>query len=415
MDIRIKKYLTAGFAVFGAAGLMLMPGDAAAGARSAVETCQSMVIPALFPMMFAASFIMESGAAAHLGRRLSAPARVLFGLPGEAGAAVLMAMTGGYPTGAAVISSLRERGAVTRRQAARMALFCVVPGPAFVVGAVGTHLLGSARAGFVILAAQLISVVIMGFLTRFLPESNGVSRMFSHGSSAAFSHGSSKAGTFPHRSSETPTPTPPDDPQFSNAIVAAARKSASSMMTVCAFVILFGAAVSVLRAAGVTRAAANLLTAAGLPRNVAESLLPMMLEVTGGCAGMSRPNTPAGILLLAFCVGFGGLAVHFQVFSMLGDVPVSRPLFFAARLLQGGVACLLTWIMIPLMKIDAAVGGAVPASALPDAPAVAHAMPTAVGSVFLVVMCAMFLFVTNTNHPGASRHPSTEGNLPTSQ
>ena len=370
---RFKKITITGLALLSMAMLILMPQSAADGVRSALDVCQSLVIPALFPMMFIAAFIMDSGVAVWLGRLFSLPSRLLFGLPGEAGIAVLMAMIGGYPTGASVISSLCERKIITSKQASRMILFCVAPSPVFVVGAIGIHLLGSVRVGFVTLAAQLISVILVGFITRFLPGGKNEPPSDNHN-------------------------PPVVNRQLSNAVISAARKAASSIIMVCAFVIIFGAAVSILQGSGILAKIEDLLTSIGVQQQVAGSIIPIMLEVTGNCGtSVIAPNIQTGILLLAFGIGFGGFAVHFQIFSILRDLPVSRPLFFAARLLQGILACLLTCVMLPLMNLDAvidtiSVSASVSGSYLPTL----HAMPTASGSVFLIVMCMMLIFTSDS-------------------
>ena len=47
-------------------------------------------------------------------------------------------------------------------------------------------------------------------------------------------------------------------------------------------------------------------------------------------------------------MGFGGICVHFQIFAALGEVKVSKVLFFFFRILQGLLTALFAHIMMSL-------------------------------------------------------------------
>ena len=354
--------------------LTLMSKDVSAGIRSSIEICQGIVIPSLFPMIFAAVFLAESGAAATIGRVLAPAARFLFGLPGEAGAAVLMAMLGGYPTGASMIASLRERGAITGRQASRMALFCVSAGPAFLVSAVGASLLGSVNLGLLLAGIQILCVIILGIILNIY-DSCFDKRNLSDERTTRIGLKAEDASL--------------EHPAFAEAVVKSAWKAASSMLMICVFVLLFGAVKAVLSGLGVMDMTEGALTRAGLSGHTAASLLPMMLEVVGGCIAAAR----GGIILLAFGIGFGGVAVHFQVFALLKNITFSKPAFFGFRALHGGLSALLAWLLLPLVPDPA-----IPAAAMSGSRQLA--LPSATGAVLLLVLCLMFvLCLPNKSSP----------------
>ena len=101
-----------------------------------------IIVPSLFPYMVLSSFIVRSGTDIIIGR-ISVPLTKLLALPESAGAAVLLSLTGGFPVGAKCVSLLYEEGRLNKEQADRMMCFCVCPGPAFLIPALGCIMLGN--------------------------------------------------------------------------------------------------------------------------------------------------------------------------------------------------------------------------------------------------------------------------------
>ena len=56
----------------------------------------------------------------------------------------IMSVLSGYPMGAKVVGDLKRSGEITLREAKRLMSFCSTSGPAFMAGAVGAGMLGSA-------------------------------------------------------------------------------------------------------------------------------------------------------------------------------------------------------------------------------------------------------------------------------
>ena len=65
----------------------------------------------------------------------------------------------------------------------------------------------------------------------------------------------------------------------------------------------------------------------------------VLLEV---CSAVDFLSDGMTIEAVAFAVGFGGLCVHFQIFSALESVRISKLLFFVIRIIQGAITALLT-------------------------------------------------------------------------
>ncbi len=338
-----------------AAAVMLFPADTGRGISSGITLCLEKIVPSVFPAMVVCVMTVECGFAAKAGRLLAPLSRKLFGLPGEAAAAVMLSLIGGYPAGAKTVVELQDCGAITTGQAARMALFCFCSGPAFLTGVVG-GLTGSAAAGWLLLGVQAVVVVVLGVLFCRIPASD----MPDSGKQAAVALNPEKSRP------------------LSESIVVSVSKSASAVMQVCVYVVVFSAVSAILERTGASAAVEEILVRTGFSERLAGSVVPSLLEVTGGCVRSAESGLP----MIAFAVGFGGLSVHLQVLAITEKLGVNKPLFFAARMAQGLLSAALTAAVVEVLP----QGVAVTASAELTGSRLSGSTQ---GAVMLVVMCAV--------------------------
>ena len=270
--------------------LFRYPREITDGVRRGLTLCGTAVIPPLFPFLVLCTFFVRSGLCAAAGEKLSRPMRGLLRLPGAAAGAVLMGLCGGYPVGARMTAQLLEEGSITRSQAQRMCLFCVSAGPAFVTGTVGASMLGSRAAGWLLFGALTAANLTVGVLLRFTDAA-------------------------PLRESRTiPRRT------LARSLCEAVADAGKSMLSVCAWVLLFSGICAVLEK---------------LPPSAATPLV-CVLEVTNGCKtgaqnGLSLP-------VLAAILGFGGLSVHCQILPDVTACGTKLSRFWAFRAVCGALA-----------------------------------------------------------------------------
>ncbi len=264
------------------------------GVKTGLELCLRVLTPSLFPFMALTHLFVKTGLCGALGRPLSRPSKLLFGLNGALSAVLLLSLVGGYPVGASGIGSLRRQGAVDDRDAERAALFCVCAGPGFVLSFVGGAVYHSAAIGRAILFSQVLSVLITGCIARII---------------------------FPIKKNTARKEEPPVKAlPFGQALAASVYAAAEGMLAICAYVLAFSSLAGILSALIADRA------------------------VLGACFTLLEVNTAVNALApwapveqVAFAVGFGGLCVHLQIFAALGEVRVNRPLFFLFRIMQGAL------------------------------------------------------------------------------
>ena len=146
------------------AALLVWPAPVTESVRASILYCLTGLAPSLFPFLALTSFVVRSGAGTVFGRGLGFLARYVFRLPACCAAPILLSWVGGYPAGARAASLLLGQGEVTEGQAARMMLFCVNPGAAFVVTYLGGAVLHSVGAGWLLFAAVTLGSLFCGVL-----------------------------------------------------------------------------------------------------------------------------------------------------------------------------------------------------------------------------------------------------------
>ncbi len=358
---QIKRAAVVIAAVLICACFLFMSKAAAKGAADGLELCISRVIPSLFPLIFVSSLMVEVGAAASIAKLTAPVCPKLFRLPGESAAALLLCFLGGYPAGAKAVSQMYSKGQISHECGQRMAMLCFCSGPAFVLGALGSLISGGAS--LLLLLVQMLTVLILAVAVGRLSKQCDCSINYR---------------TAKHF-----------DGDISGAVVTAAGQSAAAILSVCEFVMLFSSIRAMLSQGGISQSLADMLRSIGLPESLAESVLPMVLEVTSG----SMIALQSGLPSCAFALGFGGLSVHMQVLSICKELKLKAFRFLLLRLVQGGIAAALTYIALLLMPEYAVVCSVTASSQAYKMTATCPA-----GAVTMIVMCIMLTLCINSDN-----------------
>ncbi len=317
----IKRYFKALMVLAASVTVLVYSEQTAAAVRQGIELCVNSVLPSLFCMMFLSQYLIKSGAAEAMGKWLDKPVRLLFGLPGVCGAALLAGMTGGFPAGAKSAEELVESGSISRRQGQRLASIAFCSGPGFTIGMVGAELYGNKLSGVLILTEQIVSVIIIGVVMKIV--CGGCADLEESTSDARSNVSSRIAG--------------------SDAFVESVSGAASTSITMCSFIVMFQIISSMLDVLQINSALGSLTYNIGLG-DAGRYLLPCLLEVTRG----SFLSLSAGLPFTAFVVGFGGLSVHFQNFAICWRIRLKKSEYLFIRLVQGLICALLTEISLKL-------------------------------------------------------------------
>ncbi len=331
-----SRFLVFLFCAAFCAALLWYPRAAATGISRGLSICGGVLIPAVFPFLVLSGLLVRSGAAEAIGRRFSRLTEGLFGISGCAAPVILLAFIGGFPAGAVTIAQLRKRGTLSADDGARLLRFCVGGGPGFVVSAVGIGLCGNALVGWVLYAANVLSALLIGMV---------------------FADHRHRAPT-PHNITRSdPVPV---------AFVEAVTAACETTITMCGFILLFSALLSLINAMGLS-----------------SLWLSCVLEVSNGCAAAaSHPLAP---LFLGFALGFGGLSVQCQIAAAVHGCGVLARSFWLFRVAHGILGgCLSLWFY-RLLPFSVAVFGS------GAVPIIRASYDSVTLSVFLLILCGIWL------------------------
>jgi len=318
-----------------AALLFVFPHHAATGVLHGLTLAAGLFIPAMLPMYFLVFFIAETRAEAVF-RKISAPLCRFFRVGDSASVVLVSGFLGGYPSGAIVAKKQVERGVLSKEEAGRLMYFCINPGPVFVVGAVGGTLLGSVKAGFLLLFAGWAASAVLSLFCRAkgTAAERRIEQRAYHSLTAAF--------------------------------CGAVSSAAGAALTASAAIALSCASVSVL----------SWVFGGG------EMMLSALFEVTGGISALSKTGS---LPLCAAVLGFGGFSVMIQIASFSAGFFGAKKLFLFRvlhALLSAGFAAAFTALTdIELTQSAAETFAAVRENQVPAA--------------LLLVLCGFVLSLAN--------------------
>ena len=145
----------------------LDPAGSAAAAREALAQWAGQVAPALLPFLIALPALASEEAQAAFGKAAGGVMRLLR-CPAALAPAWFTGLLSGSPAGAAALAACAgdaDGGALLR-----CAVMASGASPAFLLGAVGTGMLGNARAGWLLVGAQALASLCVGLIMRGVPD-----------------------------------------------------------------------------------------------------------------------------------------------------------------------------------------------------------------------------------------------------
>ncbi len=291
---RCLYFLSVALVAFFAVLILKNPQLCINSAARGLILCARVIIPSLYPFTFCVLFILNSGAL-NVFKFLDKITKKIFGMSFYTFTIFLLSLIGGYPLGAKLITDSKT----DKSTAQIMQNFCVNAGPAFIITAVGNGVFGSQKIGVLLFFTHLIPPVLLAFFFRKRLSFAKITHIKPIG--------------------------------FIDNFIISATGSAAALTNICGFVLLFS----------IICAYVNTYS------NSLPILKPfaMLLEVTNGV------NMTRNILLTSFLLGFGGICIWCQVFSINKKAHPRILQFALCRIFHGLSSALLTYFGIKLFKI----------------------------------------------------------------
>ena len=127
---------------------------------------------------------------------------------------------------------------------------------------------------------------------------------------------------------------------FGDIVSSCIKKAFSTLSIVCGFVIIFSLIISMIRVCGILNLFNNIWI---------EDICLGILEITTGIqmvSSISASSLMFHLVATAFLLGFGGISVSLQVWSVISKTDLSIKPYIIGKLLQGTTAALYTFAFI---------------------------------------------------------------------
>ena len=220
-----------------------------------------------------------------------------------------------------------------KKECERLLSFTNNSGPLFIIGAVGVSMFGNSTIGLLLFITHLLSSITVGFLFRFWKynETTSVS------SNKTYSTSNSSIG-------------------FSNLGEVLANSIASATSTIVmigGFVVLFACIISILKSSGILGVLANLVTPFFNVLHInTDFIIPLFtgfFEITNGISLVSNiaiKELSTNIIITSFLLGFGGISILLQVWSIVAKTDLSIKPYIYGKFLHGIISAIYTFLFI---------------------------------------------------------------------
>ena len=335
---KIRKNFLALLFLFFTACLLIFSGSNLPAIKSGLKLWANYVIPSLFPFFVATELLMHTNIINLFGRLLNNYMKPLFNISGEGAFAFIMGIISGYPVGAKIASKFRENNICSKAECERLLSFTNNSGPLFIIGTVGILMYQNTTIGILLFITHLLGCISVGFIFRFWKRNDNFKDY-------------NKKKNYNYLSNK-------NNANFANlgeVLAESITNSISTILLIGGFVVIFSSVISILKASGIL----NILCASITPifnilhidSNFISGILTGFLEITNGIQSISSiacKNFSINLVITAFLLGFGGISVFLQVFSITSKTDLSIKPYIYGKLLHGLFAAFYTFLFIQI-------------------------------------------------------------------
>lgn len=303
-------------------------------AKTGLLLWANSVVPSLFPFFIATELLSYTNVIPMLGRYLNFLMRPLFNVPGEGSFPFIMGIISGYPTGAKIVSKFKNDGICTSSEAERLLAFTNNSGPLFIIGTVGISLFGDIQVGILLLVTHILACITVGILFRFWKYDRTEKNT------------SVKVHQIPKNSSTT-------FDSLGKILGTSITSATRTVVLIGGFVVLFSVIISIVNSSGILSLLCKIINPIfeilKISPEFSSGLISGIIELTNGVSIIASVSVKAisiNLILCSFILGFGGISVVLQVFSIVSEAGISIKPYIIGKFLQGIFASFYTYFFI---------------------------------------------------------------------
>lgn len=314
--------------------------------KSGLSLWANSVVPSLFPFFVATELLMHTNIINKLGNILNNFMKPLFNIRGEGAFAFIMGIISGYPVGAKIASNFRKNNICTKEECERLLSFTNNSGPLFIIGTVGILLYRNTTIGMLLFITHILACITVGFIFRFWKR-NSISSKYVSSTSTASTNSKKNYATFSN---------------LGEILSESITSSISTILIIGGFVVIFSSIISILKSSHLLEMLELIFTPLcsffNIDTSFISGIFTGLLEITNGIniiSNIAFKKLSINIIITAFLLGFGGISVLLQVFSITSKTDLSIKPYIYGKILHGLFAALYTFILmntIPIFYFD---------------------------------------------------------------
>lgn len=336
--LRIKKVILPIIITLFTICLILFSTENLSATKSGLSLWANSVVPSLFPFFVATELLSYTNFSYFLGKFLKKIMRPIFNVPEEGCFALIMGIISGYPMGAKIIANFRKANTFSREECERLLSFTNNSGPLFIVGTIGISIFGNSTIGILLLITHILGALTVGFIFRFWKSDQNTLSTYTTSSSVSN-----------------------NDLTFANLgeiIGKSITNSINTILLIGGFVVLFSVIISILNTCHLIDAFSNLIQPIfnlfSIPGKFGNGFVSGIFELTNGLniiGNIPEKKISINIILTAFLLGFGGLSVFLQVWSIISKTDLSIKPYIYGKLLHACISAFYTFCFLHIFTL----------------------------------------------------------------
>lgn len=130
----------------------------------------------------------------------------------------------------------------------------------------------------------------------------------------------------------------------------AIKKSIVTILNIGGFIVIFSVILSILKSGSFFMVVENICKILNIQEGIGTSVVSGIIELTNGVSSLSVLGSANYLIILAsFLLGFGGISVLLQVYSIIVGSGISIRPYFYGKVLQGVISALFTAIILMML------------------------------------------------------------------
>lgn len=331
--LKIKQVILYAILIAFTCSLIIFSKNNLSAAKNGLVLWANSVVPSLFPFFIATELLSHTNFAYILGKFLNKIMKPIFNVSGEGSFAVIMGIISGYPIGAKIAVNFRNNKICSKEECERLLSFTNNSGPLFIVGTVGISMFGNSTIGLLLLVTHILASITVGFIFRFWK----------------YNHNSTSENSISYKESKSNISLSNLGEIIGNSI----SSSINTILLIGGFIVLFSVLISILQASSMLNVISNSITPIldllHIPQEFSTGIISGVLELTNGLSLITNIHVKKislNIILASFLLGFGGISILLQVWSIVAKSDLSIKPYILGKMLHACFSAFYTFIFL---------------------------------------------------------------------